>query len=270
MRRGGADLRVMFHEPYFYFTLARPLRNLLALAQRHMAAVLLRGGGVVYVSTDSWIEYLRPYAPVRTDWTVLSIPSTVDPAAPAAAIERWRRSAGGGPVVGHFGTYGDHVAKELEPVVVALLESDPAVHVLLLGRNGDEFAARLVRTWPGLANRVHASGALPEAEVAAALAACDVLVQPYPDGVTTRRTSVMAGLAAGVATVTTQGRLTERVWRETQAVVLAPASDVTAMRDSVIALLSDDVLRQRQAEHGRRAYDERFAIDRSVDVLLRA
>jgi hypothetical protein len=52
--------------------------------------------------------------------------------------------------------------------------------------------------------------------------------------------------------------------------VLAPASDATAMRDSVIALLSDDVLRQRQAEHGRRAYDERFAIDRSVDVLLRA
>ena len=42
LRRGGADVRVMFHEPFFYFGWARPWRNLFAVVQRVMAAILLR------------------------------------------------------------------------------------------------------------------------------------------------------------------------------------------------------------------------------------
>src|ERR1051325_7766931 len=35
--REGMDVRVMFHEPYFYFTASRPWRNVLAAVQRVMA-----------------------------------------------------------------------------------------------------------------------------------------------------------------------------------------------------------------------------------------
>jgi hypothetical protein len=80
----------------------------------------------------------------------------------------------------------------------------------------------------------------------------------------------MACLAAGVATVTTDGRLTEPVWRETQAVRLVPASAAAPMRDAVLALLGDAAERAAQAARGTCAYHERFAIDRSVDALLAA
>ncbi len=270
LRGRGADVRVMFHEPYFYFTAARPFANLLALAQRAMAALLLRGGGVAYLSTDRWIEYLCPYAPAGTSWTVLPIPATAEGDAAPEAIERWCRTAGGGPLVGHFGSYGDHVARDLEPVVVALLSSAAPVTLLLIGRNSERFADRLVSVRPEFAGRVHAAGALAERDVVAALKACAVLVQPFPDGVTTRRTSVMAGLAAGVATVTTDGRLTERVWRETGAAALVPAGAVGAMRDTVLGLLTEGERRHAQAAAGRCVYAERFAIERTVDLLTGA
>ena len=38
LARHGVDVRVMFHEPYFYFSLERPWRNVLAVVQRLMAA----------------------------------------------------------------------------------------------------------------------------------------------------------------------------------------------------------------------------------------
>jgi glycosyltransferase involved in cell wall biosynthesis len=272
LRRTGLDARVMFHEPYFYFSAARPSRNLLAVVQRLMAAALLRASPVVYLSTETWVRYLRPYAPGGTSWITLPIPATVPRTEEQpGASSRWRTAAGGSArLVGHFGTYGDHVARDLEPAIVALLESDPSLHVLLVGRGSTAFVGAVAGAHPRVAGLVHAAGELPAADVTSALQACDVLIQPYPDGVTTRRTSVMAGLAAGIAVVTTDGRLTERVWRETGAARLAPASSATRMRDGVLALLGDAAARARQAADGQRAYDERFAVEHTVDVLLSA
>ena len=65
MHGRGTDVRVMFHEPYFYFSWRHPLGNVLALLQRVMAAVLLRASTVVYLSTETWVRYLRPLAPPR-------------------------------------------------------------------------------------------------------------------------------------------------------------------------------------------------------------
>jgi glycosyltransferase involved in cell wall biosynthesis len=272
LQRSGLDTRVMFHEPYFYFTVARPSRNLLAIVQRLMAAALLRANPVAYLSTDAWIRYLRPYAPAATTWVTLPIPATVsliDP--PPGVTGRWRRLAGETErLAGHFGTYGDHVARNLKGALAAVLEADPSVHALLAGRGSDEFAGSFAAAHPLAAGRVHGAGQLPPEEVIPTLQACDVLIQPYPDGVTTRRTSVMACLAAGVATVTTDGRLTEPVWRETQAARLVPASAAAPMRDAALALLGDAAARAAQAARGTRAYHERFAIDRSVDALLAA
>jgi glycosyltransferase involved in cell wall biosynthesis len=96
------------------------------------------------------------------------------------------------------------------------------------------------------------------------------MVQPYPDGVTTRRTSVMAPLANGVATVSTAGALTEPVWRDTGAVALASASEPGAIAAAVVTLLRDPGARAALAAAGRRTYEEHFAIERTLEVLLRA
>jgi glycosyltransferase involved in cell wall biosynthesis len=79
----------------------------------------------------------------------------------------------------------------------------------------------------------------------------------------------MAGLSNGVPTVTTSGALTEPVWAETQAVALAPASDPRALSNEVARLLRDRSARLQLGAAGKRTYDSRFSVDRTVDALCR-
>jgi glycosyltransferase involved in cell wall biosynthesis len=108
---------------------------------------------------------------------------------------------------------------------------------------------------------------LKSIDVAAALRACDVVVQPYPDGVTTRRTSVMAALANGVPVVTTHGPLTESVWEISGGVSLVPVGRPSAIEAAAVALALDTDVRGALAIRGRHLYDEQFSIERTIGVL---
>ena len=271
MRRRGIDVRVMFHEPYFYFGWKRPSRNALAAVQRAMAAILLRASPIAYVSTSAWVPYLRPWgANVLVD---SPIPATIAGTAAQAEVERWRSRFQGGEagssIIGHFGTFGDHIATELTHAVPSILEAAPTARFVFIGRGAEAFAAKLSSRNARLAPRLFATGARPAGDVAAALRACDLVVQPYPDGVTTRRTSVMAALVNGVAVVTTDGRLTEPVWRTEGAVALAPAGAITGLAAAVASLLIDPGARSALAARGQRVYGERFALAHTLDALLR-
>ncbi len=265
----ASDVRVMFHEPYFYFTWLHPLGNALAAVHRVMACVLLRTASVGYVSTASWHRFLMPWAPPSIRLVPLPIPATVSTAAEGTDVARWRDlftdHGKHGTIVGHFGTYGDHVAHQLRTAIPAILHARGDVRVVCLGRRSDAFAETFS---PSLTNRVLGTGALARREMAGALRACDLLVQPYPDGVTTRRTSVMAGLANGVATVTTAGALTESIWSESHGVELVTAGDPVVLAAVVTRLLDDPTDRSTLAARGARLYDEAFALERTVDVLL--
>jgi glycosyltransferase involved in cell wall biosynthesis len=267
LRRSGSgrDVRVMFHEPYFYFSW-NPVGNLRAVVQRLMAKLLVEASRSVYLSTETWRRYLPSSRPA----VVLPIPSTIPRCCDSAAVARFRAvvAAGSAEIVGHFGTYGDHVTRELEPIVPLVLAARPSAHFVCIGRRSDHFAAALRARHPALAGRVHHTGLLSAKDAAAAIRACDVMVQPYPDGVTTRRTSVMAALANGVATVSTMGNLTERIWSETSAVALEPAGTASAVAARVVQLVEAPAARASLSQAGRRAYDAHFSIERSVDTLL--
>jgi glycosyltransferase involved in cell wall biosynthesis len=280
LSRRNVDVRVMFHEPYFYFAWQHPLRNGLAAIQRLMARVLLQASRIAYLSTDTWVRYLSPMAPAGTPLVAVPIPSTVPGAADPQSVSRWRARFRNGtsstaiagqdvpPIVGHFGTFGDHLSAELRDVIPSVLDADPMTRMVCIGRGSERFTALLRERHPDFGGRIYGTGPLPPGEVAAALRACDVVVQPYPDGVTTRRTSMMAGLANQVAMVTTEGALTETVWRASGGVALAPAADERAISGAVTALLRDPAARSRLAEAGRRTYDTYFALERTIETLL--
>lgn len=265
MRRAGTDVRVMFHEPFFYFGVSRPWRNVLAVVQRGMAAILLRAGLRVYYSTETWKRLLAPYGP-QTGVEVLPIPSTIPADVPAESIARARERRRGPFVVGHFGTYGDHVGDELRRILPALMDRLPDVRVLLVGGGGDGFARGLPS---GVRDRVDATGRLDGVDAAAGLRACDLLLQPYPDGVTTRRTSAMAALTTSMPVVTTTGSLTEPVWAGSSAVALAPAGDVAAIVDAVAWLAADPDARRLLGARGRQLYDAQFALDVTIARMRR-
>lgn len=270
LRKQGVDVRVMFHEPFFYFTLSRPLRNGLAVAQRAMAFVLLRASPVAYVSTEAWRRLLAPYGAHATHAAVLPIPSTVPVVVDPGAVARWRSMVGGDRkvrVIGHFGTFGDHLTSELDRVIPAVLAATPDAVIFCIGRRSGEFASAFVSRHPQLADRVKSTGEIERERLSTALQACDLLVQPYPDGVTTRRTSVMAGLAHGMPTVTTCGALTERVWVDTGAVALALAGSAKVIASEVSRLLDDEDQRAALGHHARRVYEERFSMACTVRTL---
>ena len=266
------DVRVMFHEPYFYFGWRRPSRNVLALVQRLMAILLLGASRRVYLSSASWERCLSPYMWLggrQLMW--LPVPSNVPRCADEAAIERCRRELTGGsrdiPLLGHFGTYDEHIRHLLEPCLAGVVTRQPRLRVVCLGRNGDAFAAGLQTRVPALRGRVVAPGGLPPDAVAARLAACDLVIQPFLDGVTTRRTSLMASLANGCPTVTTVGPLTEALWEDEDGVAMTPVGDTAALVELVAALLRDDTRRAALGRAGRRLYERRFALRHTVRHL---
>jgi glycosyltransferase involved in cell wall biosynthesis len=171
-------------------------------------------------------------------------------------------------VVGHFGTYGDLVLATLRPALEEILERRADVRLCLLGAGSDHAAAAIAAHDPSVSRRVIGMGYQASGDIAAFLQACDGVVQPYADGASGRRTTLMAALANGVAVVTNRGQATEEVWAQSGGVLIAPRSTPSAMGDAVAALLDDNARRSEVARRGRSLYDRCFAIEHTVRTLL--
>ena len=265
---GQDDVWVMFHEVGLPLGRESSVRqNVLALVQRHMARLVASSAARVFVSVPAWRPGVAPHVRPGTPVVWLPVPSgipVIEDAAASAAIRA--RVAGPAALVGHFGTYGAVVRPGLDAALAAIAAATPA-RVLLIGRGSADAAWELAARHPGLRNRLTAAGDLPADHVSRYLSACDVMVQPYPDGVSTRRTSAMAALAHGRPLVTTAGRLSEPLWAESGAVRLAPAGDAAGLGGLVAALLADPDRREALGSAGRALYRERFSLRHTVEVL---
>jgi glycosyltransferase involved in cell wall biosynthesis len=201
----------------------------------------------------------------------LPIPSAVASAdAGAAAAVRLKCVDEGRVLIGHFGSYGSAVATLLDERLPAIMDSSFAPSLLLLGAGSDRFREQLLARHPSWSARVHATGFVPPAALGAHIAACDAFVQPYPDGITSRRTSAMACLSQARPVVTTNGHLTEALWADTGAVLLAEVDDRAAFASAVSRLLSDAAARAELGRRGHQVYMERFSVRRVVDALRAA
>jgi glycosyltransferase involved in cell wall biosynthesis len=171
-------------------------------------------------------------------------------------------------VVGSFGgSYTGKVGAVLSAILPRLLAAD-AGRVgrvgLLIGRGSREFAARLP---PPLAARVVSTGELDLEGLAVHVAACDAVVQPYPDGVNTRRGSTMASLALGVPVITNAGHNMEAFWREERAVAIADSPRAEALLAVAEEVLADEARRSELGRKGRLLYERRFALRHTTDAL---
>ena len=268
--RAGDRVDVVVHEPYLEFGWG-PLRHMaMAVVHRLMTAVLLRAADRVWVSTPAWEPRLRPYALGRAiEMRWLPVPGC-ETTPGAASDTRPIEATLGRPLVGHFGTYGAAVATLLEERVAGVMEGASRPALLLLGAGGEAFATRLLGRHPQWRGRVHATGYVSPDLLDAHLTACDLLMQPYPDGITVRRTSAMAALARGRAVVTTAGHLTEPLWADQQAVALVDVGDVVRFTAEVERLLGDLSARRTLEARARAAYGAHFSVDRLIHTLRAA
>jgi hypothetical protein len=269
--RAGDNVELMVHEPYLEFG-PGPVRHfLMACVHRVMTMLLLRAAQRVWLSIPAWEDRLKPYALGRRvvmRW--LPVPGCVAPGESRSASAIRARYGAGRPLLGHFGTYGSAITTLLMDRLTPVLDGPFAPSLLLLGSGSERFRDALIARHPSWAPRVHAAGYIKAEELGAHIAACDVFVQPYPDGVTTRRTSVMACLAHARAVVTTRGHLTEPIWDEAGAVALANVTDASGFVAVANDLLGRDEARRRLGAVGQHVYLERFSLVRVVESLRAA
>lgn len=270
--RRGDDVRIVFHE-LWYFPIPgdRLARRALKVVQRLMAQWLLQACREAYVTIPHWGELLGALPAGRGRRFIwLPVPSNIpidhDPVGVAAI--RARFAPAGSPVIGHFGTYSGKIGAMLAAALPEVMRACPEAVVVVIGQNSDGFRDALIAAHPDLAPRLRATGRLDDAEVSRHLQACDLLVQPYPDGVTARRTTVMAGLEHGLPVVTTIGAMTEPVWRDCGGVALVPENNLAAMASAVSRLLAQPQIRAELATAAVATYQRHFHVQRLVESLI--
>lgn len=262
-RRQNSHTWIMFHEvttPYPVLSVVNPI----------MARLLIFGAERVFVSIPYWERLLINLAGLEKSTTVLPVPSNISISADynQAAEFRKRISIDSSTMVfGYFGGFPSNVQTNLIPVVLGLLARSSKSIVLMLGSGSSEFKTRLGQLRSEFADRIIALSELTADSAALYLAACDVLIYPFPDGVSGRRTSLMAGLALGLPIVTTEGRFTESLWRDSDAVVLVDPAASDSMISAAERLATDNARKSVLSNNAQRLYKSRFAIERVVEIL---
>jgi glycosyltransferase involved in cell wall biosynthesis len=275
------DLRV----PYL-FPKAGPLRWQSILALARYADAVIATNLEDERSLRSLQEALdRPGASQEDRLARIPLGSNADPRPPADYDRRrWRAGLGVDEealLLAYFGFLNESKGgEELILTLERLLRQGCQAHLLMVGGQvGDvdptnrvyaERVRALIRS-RGLEERVHWTGYTSLAEVSANLLAADVVVMPYRDGVSFRRTTFIAALRHGRPVVTTHPALPLPELKDGDNVLLAPARDVDALSGAVMRLAGDPHLRAQLAA-GAAALGRQFdwpAIARQTCELYR-
>jgi len=241
-----------------------------SISQRLALIELMRACRAVVVSDPERREWLarRPWLvrrPIGVAPVFSNLPCAGHP--PGGEPEL----AGGEPRIGLFGY--SHEAIEVELTLAAMAELERrgiAARLLLAGAPGRDSAAG--RRWLGaagelgLAREPAFTGVLPAGELAAALAACTVLVCVERPGPTPRKTTLAASLSCGRPVVAIDGRLSwPELVRAGAALMVEPRAG--ALADALAGLLGDRRARAEQGERGRRFAAANMSVEHSAEVV---
>jgi glycosyltransferase involved in cell wall biosynthesis len=257
----------MFHEVNYPF--GKSLKeNLLASVQWLMAKCMVRGSEKIFISILGWHDRLRDIAPPLRESIYLPVPSNVDTDVLPESVEKIRNTIlppHRKYLIGHFGTYGESISNRLTNILPRIAE-DPDIFIVLLGRGSESYAAKLTQNDPHLGQQIAFRDDLTAQEVALHLSACHLLLQPYPDGASTRRGSLMAGLALGIPIVTNVGFLSEPFWNTTDAIERS-IDDPIEMVATIRKLLANPNRREQLAIAAKSLYQNHFSIEHTIGCL---
>ncbi len=232
---------------------------------------ILRVADFVPTSTERWIqEWSRRRPSAAPKFLLAPSPSNI-PVVPVPADhrERWRAAHGWAPdtrVLAFFGTL--KVFKQFGWVLDAWKSAHARGERPVLCLAGDAPPSGIpaeLRAW------FKPLGFLPADEASRMLQAVDLLLLPFEDGASERRGSLMAGLAHGVAVVTTTGHNTGTTLRNADFLAHTPVTSPDAFRENVIRWLGDPAgcreLGRRGCEVYRRDYDWPVVVGRIAGCI---
>lgn len=256
-------IAVMVHEPHAW----RDNWRLALMSAWHRAQLfaLGRAADVIFFSIEPWALNFRSWFPRTPVWH-LPVGSNI----PLIDIDQCeaRRRLGIDDGVAVLGVFGSaHPSRMLGRVRSAAEAARSAgwnVLILHIGPEADSVREQM----GGLPLR--ADGPLPAEEVSRRMAAMDVHLIPFADGVSTRRTSLMTSLQHGIPTIATEGYWTDRLLRDAngKALLMARTSDAAQFHEHTLRCLGDQAARDSLSLGARRLYREHFAWDVIARGLL--
>jgi glycosyltransferase involved in cell wall biosynthesis len=260
-RRTGSPLALMVHEAWVDMEDLRT--TVMGAWQRLQLHTLLRGVDLVLTSTEALAGRLGSAA------LHVPIAATVTPARTTPSAARAELGLGDGFVVALFGRGNPARALDhAEAAVSALARASNGAPLTVLNLGAD---APPLRTVPGI--EVRTPGPLTPVALSRHLWASDLMLLPFTDGVSTRRTTLMAALAHGRPVLGLRGDATDSVLLEhPDAMVLTRAGDPGAFARAAVELAGDRDQLRATGDAGRRLYAERFdwpVIARTIASTLR-
>lgn len=266
LRRSAPDATIvlMVHET---FVEAKNWKWALMRAwQRTQLLALQRVADIQFCSIERWTAMLRRSAP-HVPAHHLPVPSNLPDRRAARNQSRQRLGISDDTVV--LATFGmDHPGRLTDRMLTAaraVRAAGPPVVVLNLGPGEER------RTMLADSVELVAPGFLEAGKAAEMLAASDVFMAAFADGVSTRRGTLMAALQHEIAVVGTVGDLTDSVLREAHhALRLVPVKCPEQFVETVSEVALDGGLREQLGRAGRELYEQTFDWPVMVEALLKA
>lgn len=259
--RRSNTISVIVHEPYV------PIRGtrsaLMGVWQRLQLVAVSQAADVVFASTEHWTSVFSKRWPRRPVFH-LPVGSNLPDMRHMRGVERTRLGMSETDIaLAAFGTGSP--SRHLGYIVSAAnaVARVAPTTLLHLGRG----APALDGLDSGV--KLHVPGPLTPARLAGQLGAADIFLAPLVDGISTRRTTLMAALQHGLAVVGTDGPLTGAVFREAaDGVCLVPVDRPDFFIDSVLRLTKCRERREEVSAAGRELYEREFDWPVLVERLL--
>ncbi len=221
---------------------------------------ILRFADVIPISTGRWVEQWSAARPdVAKKFFTLPSPSSIpcQPVPTPAERVQWRREhrlPDNARIIAYFGTFGP--AKGIPWAIDGWrysLRSNQPVAFVLIG------AAPEIPLSSDLRQLYRPLGYVKPHEVSRALHAADVVALPFTDGMSERRTTLMAALDHGVAVATTTGHNTGAALRTADWAAHVEVTDRNGYIRLMQELVHVDTRRREVAAAGKAHHDREFA-----------
>jgi glycosyltransferase involved in cell wall biosynthesis len=278
LKRRGAKCQVITtaHE-LFYVTYLKELRRIprnatIGLCQRLMLIPLLRFSDVIVGTTDKRLDTIRRFANLlrlsanRTTQISISTNIAVHKMGYEEASQLKVRYRLGGKVV--LGTFSGAPNKRW--VVAALIGVRRAgvdAVLLAVGLRREDFNACGDEV-NSVVESIIFTGYLAEKEVSHCLQAVDLLLLPFIDGISTRRGTLMAGLAHGMAIQSCVGPSTDMWMHDSTALSLSKTGDMTDFVKSTLELVTHPFRTIKMRADAVDLYESHFSWDVIISRYL--
>jgi len=253
LKSAGARVAVVFHdvEPFSSSRLIDRLRHRVQLrTMRHALALADAAIFTVPAEKLSWVKTIPEksvFIPVGAN---LPFPEVL-------AL----RTAGSIPTVGVFSITGaEQGARETQQILGAVQHASRKlgpVRLSVFGRHSELREEVLRQGFQNFPVELSVEGVVEPEQVVSHLAACDVLLF-VRNGISTRRGSAIAGIAAGLPVIAYPNSETAPPITDAGVVLVSPA-DPGKLNDALVRVLSDAAFRAELSARSRAAYNAHFA-----------